>query len=403
MNYNGFPKGMNNRQEDFALPKGTARNAVNADFDNMGRGKRRAGYTLVYSGINVRHGYESPIGSFIVEGADLKSWDGGATATTIFSGVFGEICTFDYFNGVVYFSDGIVSKKIKTGGVVADWGMSRPGDATLSSTTGLLDAGVYLGAISHINSLGEESGASTMVSIKITANRGIVFTLPSMQEAQADSYCLYLSTANGSTLYKVAETSGSSYTVSLAGYDSGKILDLEFHDAPPAGRIIRHFRGRNYIADDTGLVWYTDADDLDHVDMRNNYFQYPAPVTVMEPVDGGIFIVADRTYFRSGGDPEEASTSVLLDYGALLGTGARVLNSSNVSWMSDRGMIMGSADGQVKNMVEEQVAVESGTSGSAIVRENNGIRQFISTIKNPTVSPMAATSFINAEIIRRNE
>jgi len=63
---------------------------------------------------------------------------------------------------------------------------------------------------------------------------------------------------------------------------------------------------------------------------------------------------------------------------------------------------MGANDGSVKNLQEENVATESGTSGAMLVRRQDGIKQAIAVINNPQASSLAASSFIEAEIIRRS-
>ena len=57
-------KGMNNRAEDHALPTGMeedsramVRNAVDVDFTNAGKVKRRKGSTKKYTGLNIKYGF----------------------------------------------------------------------------------------------------------------------------------------------------------------------------------------------------------------------------------------------------------------------------------------------------------------------------------------------------------
>jgi len=80
-----FPEGMNNRSTDHALPNGTVRNAVNADFDNEGKAKRRKGATKVYSALGSKGGFSCPVGEFFVEGMDLKKLNANNTNPVLFA------------------------------------------------------------------------------------------------------------------------------------------------------------------------------------------------------------------------------------------------------------------------------------------------------------------------------
>jgi hypothetical protein len=65
-------------------------------------------------------------------------------------------------------------------------------------------------------------------------------------------------------------------------------------------------------------------------------------------------------------------------------------------------MIIAGNGGACKNVQEENVATDSAVSGASLIRERNGLRQFIAALHQPTSSPLAATSWIDAEVIRRS-
>ena len=102
--------GMNNLASDTTLPEGTARNVVNADVSNTGRARRRKGTTKVLSCVNARGAYSCPAGAYFVEGASLKKFNGSDPATTLYMGITGTRFAWEYFNGCVYCSDGVVTK-----------------------------------------------------------------------------------------------------------------------------------------------------------------------------------------------------------------------------------------------------------------------------------------------------
>jgi len=399
-----FPRGMNNKTSDHDLPEGTVRNAVNVDFTNSGKARRRKGSaTKVYSGFP-KGGYSCAEGVFFVENGSLKQFNSDNTATTLCSGILGTTYAWDCFNGAVYFSDGIVCKKIVSG-VANNWGMARPSPPVLSTTSGSYGAGVYLAACSFVDANGVESGASQIVSVSAGANCGIIFSnIPPVTDPQAVYVRLYLSMPDGEVLYHVADVlpNTQSYQVIAGRYDDSSILDLAFVSPAPAGRIIRFANGRAIVAD-ADRVWYSDPYQYDHFRLGDNFIQFTDTVDLMEPVTGGCFFAyGNKTEFWAGDifDAPQAVQSV--NYGAVYGTGKKIPNSQNVCWQSQRGMVVGTPDGQMKNVVEDNVAVDTAVYGASLIREQDGLRQFIATLKTPTISTMAATSWITAEQIRRS-
>lgn len=395
-----WPAGMNNIAPDHALPTSkygrtiAVRNAVNVDFDDTGWFRRRAGYAKVLAGVNTRGGYSCPLGSYFVQGTKLFSFD-GAVAVELCDGVLGDEITYDYFDGKVYFSDGLITKLITAAGA-GEWGVDTPSVPMIHAVAGALPPGTYVAAITALDAEGRESGASEAVTVTLNVASGIrVSGLPAGREVR-----IYLSSNNGSTLFLVAQTSAASYDITLPGYDSGKPLDTQFLSKPPAGRIIRRFNGRIYIADGP-VVWFTEPYAPDLVHRGRGFFQFAAPVTVMEPGESGMWFVSDKTEFYVGTGPEDFKVVQKLGYGAVYGTSRLLPRTHDAVWYSEKGVVMGTRDGQATNLQEANVAVGSGTAGASLVREQDGIRQVVVSVRDPSVSPLASTSFLEMEVIRK--
>ena len=406
-----FTKGMNNRARDGALPESifgnttirdTARNLVNMNIDAQGIGKKRVGMTKVYSGVRPRGGFDCPSGTFFVEAGALKQFNDDYTATILYTGLTGSYQAFHYFNDVVYFSDGVANLKI-TGGVAAKWGIPPPVAPLVSRVAGTYGAGKYLVAYVWVDSNGVESGASYVVSIDVLDDSGFTFhDLPLSSDPQVSTLRIYLSTANGSAMYHVADTNSSSYTITAGRYDNSNILEGVGIYPPPPGRIIRTYNARIFIADDYGNLWHSQPYSFDQFRLADAYHSMGDVINVMEPVKSGIFAATDReTYFLAGDVEDGFDVQKKLDYGAVYDTGLPVPNSNNVCWQSQRGLVVGAPDGSCKNLVEENVAVETAKSGATLIMETDGVRIFIASLHSPTVSPMAAKSFVEAEETRR--
>lgn len=392
---------MNNIAPDHALPTDkygnvvALRNAVNADVDAAGWVSRRAGYTKIVSGVNTRGGYSCPIGTFFVQGPRLLRLNDDNSTTLLFDGVTGNEITYEYFNGSVYFSDAKITKRITATGI-KEWGQAVPAAPLAYAVTGVLPPGTYVAAITTLDSEGRESGASETVTLKLNTTSGIRITgFPTGQTVR-----IYLTSNNGAVLFLAAETSAVQYDITLPGYDSGKPLDTQFLSRPPAGRIIRHYKGRLYIADGK-TVWFTEPYSPDLVHRGRGFFQFTDPVTVMEPGESGMWFVSDKTEFYAGTGPEDFIATTRLNYGAVYGTSQLLPRTKDAIWYSTKGVVMATKDGQVENLQEANVAAGSGTSGASLVREQDGIRHMVVSVQNPSVSPLAASSFIEMEVIRK--
>jgi len=400
-------KGMNNRAEDYSLPVNSddsnarVRNAVSVDFTNAGKIKLRNGSTKKCSGLNMKYGFSCSQGQFVVDGTVLKKVNTDWTTTDISGGILGDTFAHYEHNNELFFSDGLRGKKILNG-TAQNWGMSNPPAPVVYSSTGIFGAGVYLCCLTFYDALGNESGASDIVSVSVTENSSIVFTsLPSSSDSQVIGIRLYMTTANGQVFYQCGDVAiGTlSYSVTLA-YDGEKVLETLFMTKPPAGQIIREHNGRLLIAKDN-LLYVTEAYSTDLVSqLSNSVFQFSNDITVVEPVDDGVWIVADKTYFFAGSGPENFRQLTKLEYGAALGTGQKHANG-NVYWFSTRGLIMAGNGGEIKNMQENQVAPDYSDKGAMLIREENGIKQAIASLKDSSMSSMAASSWITAEQIRR--
>ena len=400
--YGPWPKGMNNRQPDYALPDGTLRNAVNADIDNAGLIRRRAGYEKVYGNTDLRGGYSCPLGAYFIQGTKLCKLNDDNTATPLFDGVFGPTPTYAYFNDTVYFSDGLITKKITAAGG-ADWGIPVPAAPLLYTVNGSLPAGTYLVAITRVDADGRESGASEIMSLELTdplgvgAVAGITVTgLPTSLGIR-----VYASTTNGATLFLAAELAAGTATYTLTtSSGTGAPLATEQIVPPPPGQIIREHSGRICIASDQ-VLWMTEPFAPDWVSLDRGFIMQAAYISVMEPVSSGVWLVSDKTYFLRGAGPEEFKVESKLPHGAVYGSGAAIPYTNDVLWYSDRGIILGAEDGQVKNLQEQEVAPHSGTSAATLVREQDGLRQAVVSVQDAELSPLAASTFIQMEVVRK--
>lgn len=400
-----FPKGMDNRAQDHDLPGGTCRNAVNMMFPVSGRARRRPGLTKTVSLVNGEDGYSCPNGTYFVEGSDIKKLEDDDSKTTLESGVvFGTTFTWEYFDDIVYFSDGLITRKIHSDDTITDWGMENPGDFVLSKVAGSLNAGTYNAVVTFVDSNGVESGSSDIISLVAESSTGVKFVnLPTTSDPQVAALRLYMTMPDGKTFFYLGQVSlGTTiYSVTSKGYDDARHLKTLLVAKPPACRIIRYFRGRLYCATASGNVYFTDEFKLDHVTPSKNGLKFPNQLNIMQPVEDGIYFADDYvTDFFAGTNPYEFNRVRIFDYGGVYDTGERI-SDSQVCWWSKEGPIKAGNTGQAVNISEDVLAPEIAASGAMLIREQDGIKQFIASLHDTTTSKLACSDFIDAEVIRR--
>ena len=394
---------MNNRAEDYALPtdkygRPTAlRNAVNINIDNQGKLSRRDGYARVAQAVGAHSGYSCEGGHFFADAGRLKMLNADDSVSDVCS-VAGSFVAYEYFDGILYFSDGVTTRKRLADGTVMEWGFDAPSKPILFTYPGALPAGRYLAALTYVTDDGIEHGASELAYVDCSIASSIAFSaLPQRNDA---TIRLYLSTANSKTLYRVGETTAGSLTVYVEP-GSGAALDKQFISRPPAGSIIRVHNGRMYIADGK-IRWHSESFAFSHFMLGTGFVQYEHDIVVMEPVDVGMWLATTGKTYLIGGEVEEAPTQrEVAGYGAVPGTSLIDPATKHAMWYSTRGAVTGTKDGQLVNLQEANVAADTGDRGAAVLREQDGIKQFIASVQGASVSPLAASSFIEMEVIRK--
>jgi hypothetical protein len=394
---------MDTRSQDYAIPEGAVRNAVDVDLDNSGHFRRRKGYTRVVDIPNPHSLFSCPLGTFFAAGSGLYKFNDDNTTTLIYSGIAGPL-TYQFFYDTVYFSDGVSCYKFSGALSVTLWGLTTPASSpVLEAVAGSLAPSSFLGAVSFVTASGEESGVSPLAEFSTFSPSGIRFTgLPTAPESSITAIRLYLSTPGGTVLYRVGEVPlGTAYYDVTDITDTGAEADTAIVTRPQPCSILRYHRGRMYMVSGN-VVWYSDPYYFSRIRLASNFWQLPADITIFEPVEAGIWVVADKTYFYEGGGTDDFKVLKTLDYGAVPGTSVRLPHGEGVAWQSERGLIVASETGKSENMQESLVTPIPAESGASLLREKDGLRQIITALRPPMGSnQLGVTSFMEAEVIRK--
>jgi len=393
--------GMNNRLPPYKLEvfsRGNKagdylRNAVNVDITDSGTLQRRKGTTLAQAGIDCHSLWAEGDDVFYVDGTTLYEYP----RTTMREGLTpGMRCSYAHApRGEIYWSNGVVLERIANGVCgQASVPVPNPSPTVVSSGGGALKAGYYQVAITAVGANGEESGATWPVQVNASDSSRIeVSNLP------GTLVNIYITPQNGDVFLFAIQTTATSYIFPLLGTLGRQCPTLGLREMPP-GQIVRWFKQRLLVASDNTLYYGEPASNALMNPMKG-YIPFPGRITVIEPCQNGVYVVADQTYWLAGPDISQAKVEPVLPYGAAEGTGGKTPNTNEVWWFSQRGVVVGDETGKVKNVQEETVAVETAQSGATLYREQDGMRQLVSSLRGSEHTKAAVTSSFAAEVIRK--
>lgn len=391
--------GMNNRLPDHQLSiveRGRKagdylRNAVNVDLTLSGTLQRRKGSALVVSGANCHSLWSDGEQAFYVDGTDIKSFAGDVVATGLAYGRRVSFCKLP--TGLVVWSDGVRVETVDAGPLAP--AEINPAPNVVASSGGSLHAGVYQVAFTAVASDGRESAPTWPIQVVVPESGRIQVTgLPSSMTN------IYVSPLNGETLFLAAATTASSYTVPILSTQGPQCPTTGLRSIP-AGHIVREHHGRLIVADEAG-IYYSEPWAYGLYDPVKGRIPL-AGVTLVEPVQFGVYLAtADKTYWLAGADVNQVERMVeILPYGAVEGSSTRMENNLDVAWFSPRGLVVGTPEGQVKNVQEQTVAVGAAQTGATLYREQDGLRQLVASVSPTSTTRAAASSFMTMELRRK--
>jgi hypothetical protein len=227
---------------------------------------------------------------------------------------------------------------------------------------------------------------------------------------------IYLTAPNGTVLHRRAQVPvvGTAEVNFLSNPDKyGNVLETQFMEQMPAGQIVRYFKGRMWVATGNMLV-FSPALRYGLYDPRHTYFQFPSDITVVQPVQDGVYVVSDQTYFLSGSDPMQMDQRVVYSDGGVAGTGINVpptmikedqfdnLPDYLAFWYSTNGAVLGLPGGQVQTITEDKMDIPEFGRGATLLRNQDGLRQLVTSLSTRgSASGFGASDVATAEI-RRN-
>jgi hypothetical protein len=404
-----FAKGVNNRLDDTALRADMLRDANNVQIDDTGRLSRRQGYEVAYTPAAECHSGFEWRGRHSVyrrrRPQAIRSRYRGRGGRCAPGLPLASRLPMSKSMAMSIIRTALSAARLPAPTTASGASKCRPAWRSWLRFAGAMPAGRYQVVVTHETATGEESGSGLPSTIELDGGQGILIAdigVPRSSEVLFIN--VYCSTANGDELYLVTRLPVGQGEFCLA--DTGLLWPAP-DDALPdpiagrprtGGRQWPHLFGLW-----PGRVFIPNHWPMAYAGQPLIFLTFPADVTLMAGVADGLYIVADNTYFLSGGDPAQFQPRIVLPYGGAAGSLQRVPNTPEAwVWYSDRGIVTAGNSGQVKSLQEAQLSLDAAGSGATLFLEQDGQQQIISlSVPRDHRTSAAAQGFVDMEVRRK--
>lgn len=374
-----WKNGMDNVSPEATRDGATLVDALNVVFDREGGAARRAGYTILNP--TASHSlWCSPTGrAYCVMGGWLcrVRFTAAMEVTQLYELASDLPLSYAELDGSVICGNYAGLLRINSDDAVTTLALSQPDAPAVAAVGhGGLYAGRYAVAIAPMRGY-EEGPLSEAAFVDVPEGGGIVVTGP----AGTGSYRVYRTHQNGGVLQSAGIVLGGASTT-LGFGPMGRQADTQ-HLAPMlGGSIVRAWRGLVLVARGRMILW---SEPLRYGlrDPRHNFVQFEHKVTLLEPVDGGVF-VGDQSgvRFYAGPTPAEWQVKTTGGMAPVGGTGSSMPGSmlggdlagdARVAvWLAENGFVVGTADGRLAEVQTKRIRLpdsQAAGSGCMVVRD----------------------------------
>lgn len=353
------------------MPASYLRDAVNCDVTAKGTLVRRPGYRRALTA-NVRDlwGDGADDGYAVIDGV-LCRLDAALTTTPLVDVGTARVSMSRGPDGTVCWSDGTVLERI-VGATSASLLPATPVTPVVTVVAGSLPAGRYMMAFTAVGA-GGESAASWPITVPLDAPGGIALS------GCVPGTLVYMTGPNGEIMTFVGMAEGPAFSV-VSLVQDGRRCETAGLVPMPSGQIVRHALGRLLVASGATL-YMSEPYRYGLMDPASGFMQFEAPITVIAPTQGGLYVAADQTYWFGQLPPTESRA--VLPFGALPRSDVTVPASSDLTqraaWMSPRGLVIADEGGEVTLPQDAALNFSTASRASTILRESAGERWLVTT------------------------
>ena len=360
--------------------------ATDVDIGLTGEVTRRGGYTATVETCHKNLWQAKSFMLATVAGNDLKAFTPGGSYTTVSASLgTARVWYCNLPDGRTTFSNGSING-ITGGGAAVNWGVPIPGSlGAIADVSGSLFPGDYQYQLTYVRTTDRLESGPLYSNPTTIASGGIALSgLPALA---GHSINVYLTSHNGDTAFYAGNTTGSAFT--YTGRNDQLVLPCRTEHLSPApvGTVTAFWRGRVLVAVGS-VMWASMAGRWQHFNIRRDFKQFSTPITLIQPVDGGIFVGTETELcFLSGVEFDKLAYTRVLEGRTVLGSGVSVRgellkrgdgvgSGSAMVCIADRCIVAGFSDGGISRMTEGRYATDV-TEVCATFRKVNGIPQYI--------------------------
>lgn len=386
-----FSAGVNNRLEPTQLAVARENgggaflySGVNVNINARGRLKRRDGYTLRLAAHQAHSLWGDGLDGYAVVDGELtylQSGAGGLVGLPLVADLPPLPVSFARApDGWVYWSNGVSIGRLK-GPVARSLITPRPALVPqVAAAAGGLPPGRYQVAFTADGPDGESPSTVPQV-VDLPAGGGIDIT------GAPAGVRTYVTGPNGAVFNEVP---------------TAAILSLTNTGAPCRTLLMGELPAGNLLAVHGGCLLSASGPHLFvsepyyyglHHPTRG-YLSFPAPITVVQPCEDGVFLCADRTYWLA--DPIlDTTASTVLPFGGLRGSSGFNPDTQQAFWQSPEGVVVAGPGGQVSAVQQQNLVFGAAAAGASLFRQVDGARHLIAARLGAGAASGAARAYLN--------
>lgn len=390
--------GIDNRSPAARIAAGAVRDSSNFSPTDAGTFALRPGFESIFAGSRIRLAVNAG------RGRALVAHDGWLSELGLQSQVVRQLASITPAGPVcaaTLAGDTFIATARDmlrySGGVVRQWLVpAAPDSFPVSLVDGSLPPGLYRVACTFVDAHGDESGVMDPLRISVPAGKALQVTVPTPPAGL--SVRLYVSVANGETLYLQASAAGVRQIYAV--HDSARCTTVGMVSMPRPDVLCVLADSR--LVGSRGKFLYLSQPYRQHLhDPIADFFQFDSVPAVVLPCGTGLFVCAGQaTYFLTGIGSDQPQMPKVLEFGGVSGTG-RVLPDGRCAWMSPYGVVVGTPDGSAIPIASDRFVPRQGEHGAMGLVHSNGSSLLVTTMRGAGegVSPLAARDYFETEYI----
>lgn len=385
--------GANNMARPDRLPDGHVRQLINLNPTSGGQLELRAGYRKVLDATDLRLALAlSGDRVLYVDGSTLGCYHWHTDSAQVVGNLASDsgLIAGTVFNGQAYLCS--AQDTVRTdGSSLKPWAVPAPA-FSVNLIAGSLPAGIYKVAVTATGSDGEESGCDPVV---LSLNGSQAIQVRSEDERPLR---LYASAQNGSTLYYQGPLIGGIQAITGIDDQQERLTTSGLVAFPFCTQLAAYHGVLLGVMDERVLVFSVPLSP--HLcDPIAGFFQYSAPIRLIAPTEGGVYVVADKTYFITELEGSAPSQRMVLDLDAVAGS-AVALPDGRAAWFTRYGQAIGNALGEVELPNRTTYAPGLSRQGAAGLVEHQGQSVVVTSMQgNPSVNGLSTGDFAYLETI----